>query len=62
LAQIPKWWNFCDSLDLEGVHCDFVLGDYEFKEVSGCDVKDALEGVQADIVLSTSLKNDLQVP
>jgi hypothetical protein len=45
-------------LDLEGVHYDAVLGDYEPKEAFDDDTKDTLEGVQADIVLPTSLKND----
>jgi hypothetical protein len=58
-VQIPWWGNFCDSLDLEGIHSDVVLGDNETKEVSRGDVKYTLEGVQADIVLETSLKDDL---
>jgi hypothetical protein len=45
-------------LDLEGVHCDAVLGDNEPKKASDGDAKYTLEGVQADIVLETSLKND----
>jgi hypothetical protein len=57
-VQIPRWWNFCDSLDLEGVHCDAMLGDNEPKEVSNSDAKYTLEGVQADIVLATSLKDN----
>jgi hypothetical protein len=56
LAQIPRWWNFCDILDLEGVQCDSVLGDYEPKEVSDGDAKYTLEGVQEDILLATSMK------
>jgi hypothetical protein len=52
LAQIPRWWNFWDSLDLEGVYYDVVLGDDEPKEASDGDAKYTLEGVQADIVLS----------
>jgi hypothetical protein len=57
-VQIPRWWNFYDSLDLEGVHCDAVLGDYEPKEASGSDAKYTLEGVQLDILLATSLKDN----
>jgi hypothetical protein len=45
-------------LDLEGIHSDAVLGDDEPKEASNSDAKDALEGVQVDIVLATSLEND----
>jgi hypothetical protein len=45
-------------LDLEGVHCDVVLGDNEAKEASNGDAKYTLEGVQADIVLVTSLKDN----
>jgi hypothetical protein len=56
--QIPRWWNFCDSLDLEGVHCDVVLENYETNEASNGDGKYTLEGVQTDIVLVTSLKDN----
>jgi hypothetical protein len=35
-----------------------VLGDNEPKKVSISDTKYTLEGVQADIVLTKSLKND----
>jgi hypothetical protein len=45
-------------LDLEGVHCDVVLGNNEPKEASDGDAKYTLEGVQADIVLATSLKDN----
>jgi hypothetical protein len=45
-------------LDLEGVNHDVVLGNNEPKKASGRDAKDTLEGVQADIVLVTSLEND----
>jgi hypothetical protein len=48
-------------LDLEGVHSDVVLGDNEPKEASSSDTKDTLEGVQADIILATSLKNNAKV-
>jgi hypothetical protein len=58
LVQIPKWGNFCDSLDFEGVHRDAVLRNNEPKEASDRNAKDTLEGVQEDIVLVTSLKND----
>jgi hypothetical protein len=57
-VQILRWWNLCDGLDLEGVHCDAMLGNDEPKEVSSGDAKYTLEGVQADIVLMTSLKDD----
>jgi hypothetical protein len=36
-----------------------MLGDDEPKEASSSDEKYTLEGVQADILLSTSLKDDL---
>jgi hypothetical protein len=52
------WWNFRDSLDLEGVHRDVMLGDNEPKKVSSSDAKYTFEGVQADIVLVISLEND----
>jgi hypothetical protein len=44
-------------LDLEGVHCDVVLGNDEPKEAFDGDTKDTLEGIQVDIILSTSLKD-----
>jgi hypothetical protein len=50
--------NSCDGLDLEGVYGDATLGNYEPKEVSNDDVEYTLEGVQADIVLPTSLEDD----
>jgi hypothetical protein len=58
LAKIPRWWYFCDSLDIEGVYCDVMLGDYEPKEAYGGDKKYTLEGVQVDIVLMKSLKDN----
>jgi hypothetical protein len=57
-VQIPRWWIFCDSLELEEVHSDAMLGDDEPKEESNGDAKYTLEGVQEDIVLATSLKDD----
>jgi hypothetical protein len=45
-------------LDLAGVHHDAVLGDNEHKKASNGDEKYALEGVQVDIILVTSLEND----
>jgi hypothetical protein len=36
-----------------------MLGDNEPKEASDRDAKYALEGVQVDIVLATSLENDV---
>jgi len=45
-------------LDLEGVHSDAVLGDNEPKEVPESDAKDTLEGVQANIILATLLKDN----
>jgi len=54
-----RWWNFCDSLDLEGVPCDAMLGDNEPKKASAGDKKYTLEGVEAYILLATSLKNDV---
>jgi hypothetical protein len=45
-------------LDLEGVHSDAALGDDEPKEASNGDAEYALEGVQADIVLTTPLEDD----
>jgi hypothetical protein len=46
-------------LDLEGVHSDAMLGDNEPEEVPDSDAEDTLEGVQVDIILATSLKNDV---
>jgi hypothetical protein len=57
-VKIPRWWNLCDSLDLEGVHSDVVLGDDEPMKTSNSEEKYTLESVQADIILSTSLKDD----
>jgi hypothetical protein len=45
-------------LDLEGVHYDVMLGDNKPKEVSDGEEKYTLEGVQAEIVLVTSLKDN----
>jgi hypothetical protein len=45
-------------LDLEGVHSNAVLGDDEPEEETDSNAEDTLEGVQADIILTTSLKND----
>jgi hypothetical protein len=45
-------------LDLEGVHCDAVLGNIEPKEASEGDEKDTLEGIQEDILLTTLLKDN----
>jgi len=36
-----------------------MLGDNEPKEAPDSDAKDTLEGVQADIILATSLENDV---
>jgi hypothetical protein len=58
LAQIPRWWNLCDILELEGIHSDVVLGDDEPKEAPNSDAKDTLEGGQVDIILATLLEND----
>jgi hypothetical protein len=49
-VQIPWWGNFYDSLDLDGVQSDVMLGDDE-TEASSSDTKHTLEGFQADIVL-----------
>ena len=63
--DIPFRWDehaqtyFGDSLDLEGVHCDAMLGDNEPKKASAGDKKYTLEGVEAYILLATSLKNDV---
>jgi hypothetical protein len=46
-------------LDLEGVHHDVVLGNNEPKEASSSNTKYALEGVQENIVLATSLEKDV---
>jgi hypothetical protein len=51
-------YNFCDSLDLEGVHCYVILGDNEPKKASCGDAKYTLERVQEDIILETYLKDD----
>jgi hypothetical protein len=45
-------------LDLEGVYCDAVLGENQPKEASGGDEKYTFEGVQADIVVVTPLKEN----
>jgi hypothetical protein len=45
-------------LDLEGVDYDFFLGDDEPKEASTGDAEYALEGIQADIVLTTPLEDN----
>jgi hypothetical protein len=58
LAQISRWWKFYDSLDLERVHNDIVLGKYEPKEASNGDAKYTLEGIQAEIILATQLKDN----
>jgi hypothetical protein len=55
-VQIPRWWNFCDILDLEVVHHDAMLGNDEPKEASSGDTKYALDGDQVDIILATPLK------
>jgi hypothetical protein len=36
-----------------------VFGDNEPEEASESDAKDTLEGVQVDIILATSLENDV---
>jgi hypothetical protein len=51
-------WNFCDVLDFEGVHGNTALGNDESKEAPGSDAEHALEGVQADVVLTTPLEDD----
>jgi hypothetical protein len=51
-------WNFYDGLDFEGVHGNTALGNDESKEAPCGDVEHALEGVQTDIVLTTSLEDD----
>jgi hypothetical protein len=45
-------------LDLEGVHSDALLGENEPEDAPKSDTEETLEGVQADIILATSLKND----
>jgi hypothetical protein len=51
--------EFCDGLDLEGVYCDTMLGNDEPKEVSSGDAEYTLEGIQADIVLTTPVKDNV---
>jgi hypothetical protein len=55
---MPRWWNLFYRLNLEGVHCDVVLGDNEPEEASEGDKKYTLEGVQTNIILSTALKDN----
>jgi hypothetical protein len=50
--------NFHDGLDLEGVNCNVMLGDDKPKEASNSDVEHALEGIQADGVLTTPFEYD----
>jgi hypothetical protein len=57
-VYIPRWSNFSDGLDLERVDGDATLGNDEPKEAARGEAKYALEGVQADIVLTTPLKDD----
>jgi len=45
-------------LELEAIYGDATLGNYEPKEASNGDAEYTLEGVQADIVLTTPLEDD----
>jgi hypothetical protein len=51
-------WNFSDSLDFEGVHSDTTFGNDEVEESPCGDTEYALEGIQADVVLTTPLEDD----
>jgi hypothetical protein len=45
-------------LEFEGVHGDTLLGNDEAEEASYGEVEYALEGIQADVVLTTPLEDD----
>jgi hypothetical protein len=51
-------WNFGDSLDFEGVHSNTTFGNDETDEAPCSDAENTLEGIQADVVLATSLEDD----
>jgi hypothetical protein len=46
-------------LDFEGVHGNTALGNDEAEEVPCGDIENTLEGIQADVVLTTPLEDDL---
>jgi hypothetical protein len=50
--------SFCDSLDFEGVHSNTTLGNNKAEQVPCSDTEHALERIQADVVLTTPLKDD----
>jgi hypothetical protein len=56
--QIPRRWNFDDGLDFEGVHSDTALGNDETEEAPCSDAEHTLERIQADVILTTPLKDD----
>jgi hypothetical protein len=51
-------WNFDVSLDFEGVHSNTALGNNKTEEAPCGDTKHALERIQADVVMTTSLKDN----
>ena len=51
-------WNFSDSLDFEGVHGNTTLGNDESEEAPRSDIEHALEGIEADVVLTRPLEDD----
>jgi hypothetical protein len=48
-------------LDFEGVHGNTTLGNDEAKEAPYGDTENALEGIQADVVLMTPLEDDSKI-
>jgi hypothetical protein len=48
-------------LDFEGVHSNTALGNDEAEEVPYGDIENALEGIQADVVMTTPLEDDSQI-
>jgi hypothetical protein len=48
-------------LDFEGVHGNTALGNNKSKEGPCGDTENALEGIQADVVLMTPLEDDSQI-
>jgi hypothetical protein len=45
-------------LDFEGIHDNSALGNNEPEKAASSDAEYTLEGIQADIVLMTPLKDD----
>jgi hypothetical protein len=51
-------WNFGDSFDFEGVYDNIALGNNKTEEAPCGDAEHTLERIQADVVLTTPLKDD----